>query len=139
MRIGCALVLTGLLTPSALHALEAHADIVAFAGAARHHVGERVTLDHCHLVYATEDDITCIGLSPRDAAGDVRTAGRLLIHVAAAETQGRMRALALCAGGGLGQACEVSVSGEVFDASPSFGLDEACLMGLREATIRWPD
>lgn len=139
MRIGCVLVLTGLAVPSGAGALDAPADVVAFAGAARHHIGERVTLDHCHLVYANEDEITCIGLSPQDADGTVRAAGKLLIRVAAAETRGRTRALAMCAGGGLREDCEVSVSGEVFDASRSFGLGEAQLMGLREATICWPD
>lgn len=139
MRVGCVFILSGLLLPSGAHAFEAHADAAAFAAAARHHVGERVTLDHCHLVHATDDEITCIGLLPEDAAGNIRLAGKLLIRVAAAETQGRTRALELCAGGALGEACEVSVAGEVFDASPSFGLGEAHLMGLREATICWPD
>ncbi|TFZ57379.1 hypothetical protein E4V01_15715 [Methylorubrum sp. Q1] len=139
MRIGFVLVSSVLLLPSGAYAFEAHADAAAFAVAARHHVGERFTLDHCHLVQATDDEITCIGLLPEDAAGNVRLAGKLLIRVAAAETRGRTRALALCAGGALDEACEVSVAGEVFDASPSFGLGEAHLMGLREATICWPD
>ena len=139
MRIGCVFLLSALLLPSGAHARDGHADAAAFAAAARHHVGERVTLDHCHLVYATDDEITCIGLLPEDAAGNVRLAGKLLIRVAAAEMQGRTRALALCAGGALDEACEVSVAGEVFDASPSFGLGAAQLMGLREATICWPD
>lgn len=139
MRIGCAVLLTGLLIPSASRAMAAQADVVSFVGTARHHIGERVTLDHCHLVYATEEEITCVGLLPRDAAGDVRMAGKLLIRVGAAEASGHRRALALCAGGALNGSCEVSVSGEVFDASRSFGLDEARLIGLREAAIRWPD
>ncbi|BAU91525.1 hypothetical protein MPPM_2920 [Methylorubrum populi] len=139
MRIGCAVLLTGLLMPSAPRALEAQSDVVAFVGAARHHIGERVTLDHCHLVYTTEEEITCVGLLPRDAAGDVRMAGKLLIRVGAAEIAGHRRALSQCAGGSLDRACEVSVSGEVFDASRAFGLDEARLLGLREAAIRWPD
>nr|WP_286134059.1 hypothetical protein [Methylobacterium sp. Leaf123] len=131
--------MSGLLLSTGAHALDAHADAAVFAATARHHVGERVTLDHCHLVYARDDEITCIGLMPEDATGNVRLAGKLLIRVATAETQGRSRALALCAGGALDEACEVSVAGEVFDASRSFGLDEARLMGLREATICWPD
>lgn len=139
MRIGGMLMLTGLLLPSGPEALEAHADVADFVGAARHHVGERVTLDHCHLVYATDDEITCIGLSPRDADGNVRMAGKLVIRVAATEAPGRTRAVASCAGGTLDEACEVSVTGEVFDASRLYGLDEARLMGLREATICWPD
>lgn len=139
MRIGCAVLLGGLLCPSASRAVEAHADVVAFVGAARHHIGQRVTLDHCHLVYTTEEEITCVGLLPRDSAGDVRMAGKLLIRVGAAESAGHRRALSQCAGGSLHQSCEVSVSGEVFDASRSFGLDEARVMGLREAAIHWPD
>lgn len=139
MRIGWVFILSGFLLQTGPHALEAHVDAATFAAAARHHVGERVTLDHCHLVYATDDEITCVGLLPEEATGHVRLAGKLLIQVAAAETQGRTRALALCAGGALDEACEVSVAGEVFDASRSFGLGEAHLMGLREATICWPD
>lgn len=139
MRIGCAVLLTGLLIPSASWALDAPADVAAFFETARHHIGERVTLNHCHLVYATEEEITCVGLLPGEAAGDARMAGKLLIRVGAAEISGRKRALSHCAGGALNEVCKVSVSGEVFDASRSFGLDEARLLGLREAAIRWPD
>lgn len=139
MRVGCAVLLTGLLLPSAARSLEAQSDVVAFIGIARDHIGERVTLKHCHLVYTTEEEITCVALLPRDAAGEVRTAGKLLIRVGPAEASGHKRALAHCAGGALNRRCEVSVSGEVYDASRSFGLGEARLIGLREAAIRWPD
>ena len=139
MRIPCALALLTMLLPQGARASEPHVDVVAFAGAAAQHVGERVTLDHCHLVFATPEEMTCVGLAPKTATGDVHTVGKLLIRVAAAEMRSRNRALALCDGGDLGEACEVSVSGEVFDASRSFGLDDARVMGLREATICWPD
>ncbi len=139
MRVGCAVFLTGLLIPSASRGLEAPSDVVAFLGAARHHIGERVTLEHCHLVYTTEEEITCVGLLPKDAGGEVRMAGKLLIRVGPAETSSHQRALAHCAGGALNGSCDVSVSGEVYDAARSFGLDEARLIGLREAAIRWPD
>lgn len=139
MRIGGVLLLTGLLLSSGSQALETHADVADFVEEARHHVGRRITLDHCHLVYATEDEATCIGLSTLDAAGTVRMAGKLVIRVAATEMPGRIRAATACADGSLDAACEVSVTGEVFDASRLYGLDEARLMGLREATICWPD
>lgn len=138
MRLSSVVMLAAALLPTDLRA-EAHADAATFGGMARDHIGQRVTLDHCHLVYATSDEITCIGLIADGAVGDVRAAGKFLIRIAAAETRSRARATALCDGGDLGEACDVSVSGEVFDASRSFGLDEARLLGLRDATICWPD
>lgn len=139
MRLPFMLALLAMPLPHAARAAEPHVDVAAFAEVARRHVGERVTLDHCHLVFATPEEMTCVGLASNAATGDVRAVGKLLIRVAAAEMRSRNRALALCDGGDLGEACEVSVSGEVFDASRSFGLGEAWVMGLREATICWPD
>ncbi|HEV2542537.1 MAG TPA: hypothetical protein VGU70_07220 [Methylobacterium sp.] len=139
MRVGCAVVLIGLLIPSASRGLEARSDVATFIETAQHHIGERVTLEHCHLVYTTEEEITCVGLLPKDAAGEVRMAGKLLIRVGPAEMSSHKRALAHCAGGALNGSCEVNVSGEVYDAARSFGLGEARLIGLREAAIRWPD
>ncbi|MEH3119075.1 MAG: hypothetical protein PGN25_16175 [Methylorubrum populi] len=133
------LSLAAVFLPAGSQAEETHVDVAAFMGTARHRIGERVTLDHCHLVYATPDEMTCVGLAPDGEAGDVRAVGKLLIRVASAEFRSRARALALCQGGELGEDCDVSISGEVFDASRSFGLDEARVMGLREATIGWPD
>lgn len=141
MRIPAAtlVLLVQLLLPSAPRAAEEHYGIADFIESARTHIGEHVTVEDCHLVFATDADVTCLGLSQRDAAGDIRPIGRVVIRVAAAHRQSLLRALSLCEGGGLDDACQVSVSGIVYDASREFGIEDPRLVGLREGTINWAD
>lgn len=139
MRVVCMVALSVALAPFESLAVDDRADAAGFIERARHHIGRRVVLDHSHLVFATPEELTCVGIRTETGASDVPSVGRLLIHVAEADAHSRTLALARCQSGALGDACDVSISGEVFDASPRFGLDEARIIGLREATIRWPN
>lgn len=139
MRVLYVLALSTILAPSTVRAIEDRVDAAGFADRARHHIGRRVVLDHCHLVYATPEVLTCVGIRGEDGSAEAHAVGRLLIHIAESDAQSRARALERCPGGELGEACDVSVAGEVFDASAAFGLDAARILGLRDATIRWPN
>ncbi len=138
MRIPALLpfLLTALPSPAEVMAMEAHIAAVEFAVAADPLIGKRVTLDDCHLVFATESEATCLGLAPEAADNTAPPLRRVLVRLADA---GGARAGRLCEGGALDDACHVSVSGVVEDQSGAFGLGERAMLGLREGTIHWPD
>lgn len=120
--------------------MEAHIAAIEFSVAADSRIGERVTLDDCHLVFATESEATCLGLAPQaDASGEVAPVRRVVIRLAEAGRTGLRRARGLCEGGALDDACHVSVSGVVEDQAGAFGLTDRHVLGLREGTIHWPD
>lgn len=121
-------------------AMEAHIAAIEFSVAADPLIGERVTLDDCHLVFATENEATCLGLAPQ--AGSAETAPslrRVLVRFADSGGVRMRRPDGLCEGGALDDACHVSVSGVVEDQSDAFGMADRHVLGLREGTIHWPD
>ncbi|WP_232631204.1 hypothetical protein [Methylobacterium sp. Leaf118] len=118
---------------------ELHIDAAEFTVSAETRLGERVTVDNCHLVFATENEATCIGLGPRAAAGEDQPPGRLLVRMVPMPTRASARSSALCEGGALDDACHVSVTGVVEDLSGTFGIADQRMFGLREGTIHWPD
>lgn len=142
MRIPALLpiLLTSLPSSAEVMTTEAHIAAVEFSVAADPLIGKRVTLDDCHLVFATESEATCLGLAPQaDAAGEASPLRRVLIRLTEAGG-GRARGPGgVCEGGALDDACHVSVSGVVEDQSGAFGVADRHVLGLREGTIHWPD
>lgn len=133
-------LLTTLPSPAEVAAMEAHIAASEFSITADALIGERVTLEDCHLVFATESEATCLGLPPQaDATGETSAVRRVVIRLAAAGGIGLGRAPSLCDGGALDDACHVSVSGVVEDQSGAFGVADRHVLGLREGTINWPD
>lgn len=133
-------LLTALPSPAEVMAMEAHIAAIEFSVAADQLVGKRVTLDDCHLVFATEREATCLGLNPQTAAAGAATPlRRVLIRLAEVGELGKREARGLCEGGALDDACHVSVSGVVEDQAGAFGLGDRPMLGLREGTINWPD
>lgn len=133
-------LLTTLPSPVEVMAMEAHIAASEFSVAADALIGERITVDDCHLVFATESEATCLGLAPQaDATGEASPVRRVLIRLAEAGGSGWRRARSACDGGALDDACHVSVSGVVEDQSGAFGLADRHVLGLREGTINWPD
>jgi predicted trehalose synthase len=121
-------------------AMESHIAAVEFSVAADQLIGERVTLEDCHLVFATESEATCLGFIPQPvAAGATAPLRRVLIRLADAGDLAKRQARGLCDGGALDDACHVSVSGVVEDQSSDFGVSDRHVLGLREGTINWPD
>ncbi len=142
MRIPALLpiLLTTLPASTAVRAMEAHIAAVEFPAAADPLIGQRVTLDDCHLVFATENEATCLGLGPQAAAANAApTLRRVLVRLAESGAVRMRRPDGLCEGGALDDACHVSVSGVVEDQSDAFGLADRPMLGLREGTIHWPD
>lgn len=120
--------------------MEAHIAAIEFSEAADTRIGERVTLDDCHLVFATENEATCLGLAPKaEGAGEGTNLRRVVIRLAEVAGSPARRLGGLCEGGALDDACHVSVSGVVEDQAGTFGLVGRQVLGLREGTIHWPD
>lgn len=141
MRMPVALTILLAMTPPsfAVRAAEAHIDAADFTLAAQARLGERVTVDNCHLVFATGTEATCIGLAPQASAGDVRPPGRLLIRLIPALSPSPGRWAGLCEDGAFDDACHVSVTGVVEDLSGTFGIADRQVLGLRDGTVHWPD
>ncbi|MBB5756752.1 hypothetical protein HNR00_001452 [Methylorubrum rhodinum] len=133
-------LLTTLPSPAEVMAMEAHIAANEFSVAADARIGERVTLDDCHLVFATESEATCIGLAKQaDASGEAPPVRRVLVRLAEVGGSEWRRARGSCDGGALDDACHVSVTGVVEDQSGAFGLADRHVLGLRDGRIHWPD